>query len=108
MAYESVLVGLFVILECDSDHEPGALGCPGPEYHERNQVYTGFSRDGSQLHIVTCRPFLNVAPPSPCVVYRVSPPALSSVLFEICFASRHPPVLGAAHVSNRNENINLI
>lgn len=44
IAYESVMVAFLTILECDN-YGDGSL-CPGPEYHERNEVFLAFSRDG--------------------------------------------------------------
>ena len=44
VAYESVMVAFLVVLECDNYGKGGP--CPGPKYHEENEVYLAFSRDG--------------------------------------------------------------
>jgi hypothetical protein len=54
----ATLKGLFVILECDNDDDPHSSKCPGPKYHERNQVYAGFSRDGFHWTRTTIDPVL--------------------------------------------------
>ena len=41
------MVGFFAILECDwYKTDPKTNKCPGPQYHERNEVFAAFSRDG--------------------------------------------------------------
>ena len=40
--YESLMVGLFVIIECDS----GGEGCDQEPDHEMDEVFVAFSRDG--------------------------------------------------------------
>ena len=44
IAYESVMVAFLSVLECDN--YGAGDPCPGPEYHERNEVFLAFSRDG--------------------------------------------------------------
>ena len=39
IAYESVMVAFLAILECDNY---GKGPCPGPEFHERNEVFLAF------------------------------------------------------------------
>jgi hypothetical protein len=49
IAYESLMIGLFAVLECDwYKSDPKTNKCPGPQYHERNEVFVAFSRDGER------------------------------------------------------------
>ena len=57
MAYESLLVGMFSVLQGPSNPECKKLGIP-----KRNEVLLGFSRDGFHWHRPDRRPFLAANP----------------------------------------------